>query len=93
MCNHNEAHFFYEDGYFLYHCPTCGLAEPRGRRAREAKRGWRTAARDGRTYRCGAKPRPVEELRRTVPRSGFRSSSGIAVDVPLAAESERRCEP
>lgn len=40
MCSHNEAHFLYEDGYFRYHCPTCGLTGPRGKRARETKRGW-----------------------------------------------------
>ncbi len=91
MCNHNEACFHY-DGYFQYHCPTCGLVGPRAKRAREAKRGW-IAARDGRTHRCDANPSPLRGLSHAAP--GFRlgSSQSIAASVPLAAGTQRRCKP
>ncbi len=92
MCNHNEAHFLYENGYFRYHCPTCGLMGPRGERASEAKRGW-IAVRDGRTYHCGANPRPLKELSHTVPQLRLGSSLGTAVDLPLAPGPQKRCKP
>ena len=61
MCSHNEACFRYIEERFQYHCPTCGLAGPRAKRAREAKLGW-IDIKDERVSRRRAETSRLEEL-------------------------------